>query len=48
MDRSGGRRSPYPVPGLGDADGVWASRLQHAVEGTNGDRHLGRPTLVGV
>jgi hypothetical protein len=30
----------------GDADVDRASQLQHAVEGMDGDRHLGRATLV--
>jgi len=33
MGRQGGRNSPDSVPGLGDADGVRASKLQHAVDG---------------
>ncbi len=37
---------PQPRLGLGDADGDRASKLQHAVEGMDGDVHLGRPTLV--
>ena len=39
-------RQPQPRPRLGDADVVWASQRQHAVE--NMDRHidLGGPTLL--
>src|SRR3712207_9482138 len=37
---------PQPRPGSSDADIGRASELQHAVEGVDGDVHLGRPTLV--
>ena len=37
---------PQPCLGSGDADGDWASPLQHTVEGMDGDVHLGRPTPV--
>src|SRR4051794_17159183 len=30
--------------GSGDADIVWASNIQHTVEGMNGHLHLSRPT----
>ena len=34
--------------GSGDADVVWASQVEHAVECMDDDRHLGRPALVRV
>ncbi len=40
------RNHPYPVPRSGDADGLRASQLQHAVEDVDGNLHLGRPTLI--
>src|SRR3954447_21395029 len=39
--------APYPF-GSGDAGVARASELQHAVEHVGGDRHLGRPALVGA
>src|SRR4051812_28269979 len=39
--------APYPS-GSGDAGVARASELQHAVEHVGGDRHLGRPALVGA
>ena len=47
-DQRDGRDSPFPDRGSGDADGVRASEVQHAVEDVDGDLHLGRPTFVGV
>ena len=41
-------QSSQPRPGSGDADVARASQLQHAVERVSGDRHLGRPALVGA
>src|SRR5215212_10630155 len=36
-----------PTPsGSGEADGLRASQLQHAIEHVDGDVHLGRPTLI--
>lgn len=32
--------------GLGDADIIWTSQVQHAVERTDGHGYLGRPSLV--
>ncbi len=43
--RGMGALTPTPL-GSGDADGAWASEIQHAVERVDGDRHLGRPALV--
>ena len=48
MDRRCGRADPSPVWSSGDADGVRASQLQHAVEDMDGDLHLGRPPLIHV
>src|SRR5215218_11359385 len=42
----GRAHSPLPRSGSCDADGLRASQLQHAVEGVDGNLHLGRPTLV--
>ncbi len=39
-DRRDGRAAPSPDRGSGDADGVRASELQHAVEDVDGDLHL--------
>src|SRR3954454_9247242 len=44
--RGGGRNDPCPVLGSGDADGLRASQLQHAVQDRDGDVHLGGLTLV--
>jgi hypothetical protein len=43
-----GVRAHWPNPRLGsiDADIAWAPQRQHAVEGTDRHRHLGRPTFV--
>jgi hypothetical protein len=46
MDQWERRTHPYPVLGSCDADGLRASQLQHAVEGVDGNLHLGRPTLI--
>ncbi len=46
MDQWEGCTHPNPVLGSCDADGLRASQLQHAVEGVDGNVHLGRPTLV--
>src|SRR5215207_5550131 len=40
-----GALTPAPASS-GDADGVGASQLQHAVEHVAGNVHLGRPTLI--
>ncbi len=48
MGRRGGRADPNPRLRSGDADGVRASQLQHAVEDVNSDVDLGRPALVRV
>ena len=42
----GRAHSPLPRSGSCDADGLRASQLQHAVEGVDGNLHLGRPTLI--
>ena len=42
MDQGKRRTHPYPVLGSCDADGLRASQLQHAVQHTDGDGHLGR------
>ena len=39
---------PQPRLGSGDAYGVRASELQHAVEDMDGDAHLGRLAFVGM
>ena len=36
----------HPRQRSSDADGNRASKLQHAVEGMDGDGHLGCPTLI--
>ena len=45
-DQRDGRKDRYPVLGSCDADGLRAPQLQHAIEGVDGNLHLGRPTLV--
>src|SRR3954462_15581392 len=45
-DQGCGRTDPYPASGSGEADGLRASQLQHAVEPVDGDVHLGRSTLI--
>src|SRR4051812_31711358 len=47
-DQRGGRTDPDPRPGSRDADGLRAAELQHPVQGTSGDGHLGRPARVGA
>src|ERR1700712_729154 len=42
----GRAHSPLPRSGSCDADGLWASQLQHAVQSMDGNVHLGRPTLI--
>src|SRR3954471_14172372 len=37
---------PLPRPGSGDADGLRASQLQHAVQDLDRHVHLSRPTLI--
>jgi len=46
MDQQEGRIHPYPVLGSCDADGLRASKLQHAVQRMDGNLHLGRPALI--
>ena len=46
MDQRDGRIGPNSRLGSCDADGVRASEFQHAVQGMNGDVHLGRLTPV--
>ncbi len=41
-----GRIEPYPCPGSRGADVLRASQVQHAVQGVDGDRHLGRLSSV--
>src|SRR3954454_19082745 len=48
MGRGSGRTGPYPVRGSGNADGLRASRVQHAVEGVNADVDLGHAAPVGA
>ena len=48
MDRRCGRIAPDPVLGSGDADGLRASQLLHAVQDLDRHVHLGRLTLVRV
>src|SRR4051812_43351319 len=45
-----GSRAPRPLPrpGSGDADGLRASQLQHAVERVDADVDLGGPAPVGA
>jgi hypothetical protein len=45
-DRRAGRLDPRL--GSGDADGVRASQLEHAVEDMDSDAHLGRLAFVGM
>jgi hypothetical protein len=45
-DEGGRRSNPQPRPGLGDADVIWTSQLQHAVEHVDRHVHLGGPALV--
>jgi hypothetical protein len=40
------RRSVPPCRGLGDGDRLWASEVEHAVQSTIGDGHLGCLTAV--
>src|SRR4051794_34588337 len=40
MDRGCGRTEPDPCSGSCDADTLWASQVQHAVQHVGGDRHL--------
>jgi PAS domain S-box-containing protein len=42
----GGRTEPGPSLCLSDADGLWASKLKHAVQGSNGDGNLSLATAV--
>jgi len=45
----GGRtQQPQPCLRSGGADVVRASKLRHAAERTDGDVHLGRPTVIGA
>ena len=46
MDQGAGTMSPSAVSKSGDTDVDRASQLQHAVEGMNGDGHLGCAALV--
>ena len=46
MDRLVNALSPPHAFGLGDADGLRASKLKHAVQGMNGDGDLCRATPV--
>ncbi len=41
-----GRIEPYPCPGSRGADVLRASQVQHAVQGVDGDGHLGRLSSV--
>jgi hypothetical protein len=43
---AGERTEPTAYLCLSGADGLWASKLKHAVEGMNCDGDLGRATLV--
>ena len=43
---TGGRTEPILNHCLSDADGLRASKLEHAVQGLNGDSDLGRATPV--
>src|SRR3954468_13598781 len=47
-DQRGRRTDPQPGPGSRDADGFWAAKLQHPVQGTSGGGDLGRPARVGA
>jgi len=48
-DQGCGRADPQYRLGSGDADVAWASKVQHAVERVDGDRHLGplQPYFTG-
>jgi glyoxylase-like metal-dependent hydrolase (beta-lactamase superfamily II) len=46
MYRMCSRNNPFPNLGLGRADIVRASHLQHAIEGVDSHVNLGRPTFV--
>jgi transposase len=43
-----GPHCPQPRPGSGDADGLRAPQVLHAVEHVDRHVHLGRPTLIRV
>ena len=42
------RKKPLPCLRSGDADGAWASEVEHAVENLHGDGDLGGLCLVGM
>jgi uncharacterized BrkB/YihY/UPF0761 family membrane protein len=42
----GGRTEPAPRLCLSNADGLRASKLKHAVQGSNGDGHLRQATPI--
>ena len=46
MDHGCGRSCPSPGCGSGDADRDPASKVQHSIQGIDGDVHLGRATPV--
>jgi hypothetical protein len=46
MDRRCSRNDPFPKLGLGHADIVRASHLQHAIEGVDRHVNFSRPTFV--
>ena len=46
MDQRGGRIDPNSCLGSCDADGLWASEREHAVQGTDSDGDLGHLTAV--
>jgi hypothetical protein len=46
MDRLVNAVSPPHGFGSGNADGLRASKLKHAVQGTNGDGDFGRATPI--
>jgi len=48
MGRRHGRVDPSPDRGSDDADGVRASKLEHAVEDMDYDLHTGRLAFVDV
>ena len=45
-DRLVNALSPPPACGLGDADGLRASKLEHAVQDFDGDGRLGSAALI--
>jgi hypothetical protein len=45
-DRLVNALSPPPACGLGDADGLRASKLEHAVQDFDGDGRLGSTALI--